>query len=503
MTKRKKKNALSLISLLLVLVILIGVELWYSNWKKNSVNSGEEQTTDNLALSAIDTANLSSLHYIAQDADLTLVLEDGVWKSEKDPKRPIKQDNVTSMVNLIGEIKADRLVSENPEDLGEYGLSEPTATLQATQKDGTSLTLQIGKEAIGGIGYYARINEDNKVYLLNSKYATGLKYSDTDMTNIEAGPIITAQNIRHIEIDNRDTADFELLFSQGNELDYSGTGMYPWVLLKPYEEGYTVDLTKVNDVLPNYSSFNFTSCVNYDSKDLSSYGLADPLASIYVQYYETNTKTLPKPEVDPTTGKQITGKSVNEDKDFKIYVGNMDEAGDYFVKTEGSNAVYTMSSATVNKMLQVNAFNLLNTFVAIPNIDSVDKINIEIEGKLYTMEIKRTAGKNAKGEEVTSAAYYYNGNATDEDTFKTVYKSMTAANYDSEIKADVTAGGQQPFMTISYHIFGKNKTITASYLPYDDSFYLVDTGNAIRFFADKRKIDDIAGTIKEFKTPTK
>jgi hypothetical protein len=74
---------------------------------------------------------------------------------------------------------------------------------------------------------------------------------------------------------------------------------------------------------------------------------------------------------------------------------------------------------------------------------------------------------------------------------------MISAQYDAKAEEKVSAEGTKPIMTIRYHIFGKGETtMTVSFLPYDDSFYLVDTGHTIRFFADKRQVDDIAKAVK-------
>jgi Ca2+/Na+ antiporter len=498
MAKRKKRNAITLVSLLLALAALIVVYVWYLNRNTASVDTQDE--TQTISFATIDKEQLSSLHYIGKDADITLVLMDGVWKSQEDPERPINQNYVTNMINAIDEISATRMVTETPENLEDYGLAEPSAYLQATQTDGLTVTLQIGAEISGGDGYYALVNEDKKVYLVDTTYGSGLQYSDLDLTAVETAPTITAENIQHIDIEKRDDEDFELLYDADNEIDNSGSGMLSWVILKPYEEGLAADSSKVSEIQPNYTSFNFITCVDYSGEDLSLYGLEEPMASINVGYYETRTETLDEPVVNPETGEEETEKTYYEDKEFKVYIGNQDEDGNYYVRKDDSNAVYTMATDSVDKMLQVDAFSLISSFVCIPNIDKVDKISIEIEGTNYTMEMKRTTGMNDAGEEETKTTYYYNGKEVEEDVFKDVYQIMIAAQYDAAIKEDIVTDGEEPYMTINYHLIGdKEKTLTASYLPYDDSFYIIKVADRTRFFADKRKIDDIAKAVIAFK----
>ncbi|MDF2538339.1 MAG: hypothetical protein K0S76_1360 [Herbinix sp.] len=507
--KRKNKNIVQMISLLMVLGVLIVGYVWYSNWKakegqpeETSEENVDDEPAQDIMLGSIDTTQISKLHYQAEEADLIFVLKDEVWILETEPERPINQSNVKDLINLIDEVKAERLINEDPEDLAEYGLSESKALLEATLADGTTLSYRIGDEAIDNEGYYALVNDDGKIYLLAGSYGSGLSYSNLEMTAVEEAPAITAANIQHIDVINRDSQDFEIVYDAENEYDNSNTGMFPWVMKKPYEDGYNLDTSKLTDLLTNYSTFDFISCIDYNSEDLATYGLADPAATIYVGYYESRTETLTEPEKDPATGEEITEKTYQEDKEFKLYVGNQEEEGNYYVRMEGSNAVYTISASSIDTMLWPDTFDLLNAFIHIPNIEAVDSITAEIDGVPYTMEIKRTTSKNDAGEEETTKTYYNNGNEVTEDNFKGVYQSMVSAKYDSELKEEVTTEGLTPILTISYHIFkDKDVTLTASYLPYNESFYLVDTGKKIRFLADKRQIDDIAKAIKEFKAP--
>ncbi|MGB4658623.1 MAG: DUF4340 domain-containing protein [Mobilitalea sp.] len=496
MTKRKKRNSITMVSLLLALAVLVGIYAWYMN--RDVAEDTTDTTIETISLGSVDTEQISSLHYVAQDADLTFVLQGDAWISEDEPERPINQDNVANMISSITDISATRLVTEVAEDIAEYGLAEPAGYLQAIQEDGTVITLQIGDEVIGAAGYYALVNDDKKVYIVTTSCGTALQYTNLEMTQVMAATEITAENIYHIEIMNRDGEDFELVYDPNNQYEESSSAVYSWVLLKPYAEGYSANDEKVSDLLANYAAFTYTSCVDYSGKDLSKYGLEDPAASIDVGYYVTSTETLEEPVTDPNTGEEITEKTVNTENELKIYVGNLDEDGEYYVKAEGSDAVYTMAADTVNTMLQVDAFSIISTYVCIPNIDDVDKITVDADGVINTMEIKRTTSTNTEGEEAV-AVYYHNDKEVTEDLFKGIYQDIIVAQYDAEAEEVTDTTGMDPYMTITYQLNDDKSTqLTASFLPYDDSFYLVDTGTGARFYADKRKIEDIASTVAAF-----
>ncbi len=510
MSRRKRKNAITLITLLLAMIALIVFYIWYSKEpgkggsdKQDTVEGTEGSTNqsaaDNLELAKMDTTLINSIRLINQAADLKLILKDSVWSSEAEPERPINQEKVVDLLSLAAVVKADKLIMTRPEDPAEYGLAEPAIYFEAVQSDGTSLRISIGDKAITGDGYYAQVNDSEAVYLLDSSYGTRMAYSTPDMTAIENAPVIEADSIYHIKLEKREGNNFELRYDTTNTVDKTGSGMFPWVVLQPYEEGYSAENSKVSDLLPNFASFKLLKNVDYTGKNLSQYGLEDPAAAITVGYYEYYTQTLDKPETDPNTGQEITEKTYYDEKSYKIYVGDRDDGENYYVRPEGSNSVYTMKAEVVEKMLQTDPFSILSSFVIIPNIDTVDKIEINIDGQPYTMEIKRETIKNDAGEEEKKATYYYNGKEASEDVFKDVYQIMIGAGYDKEILETVDEAKLRPTLSITYYLTNGN-SLTSSYLPYNDSFYIVKTqDNPIRFFTDKREIEEIKHTIKEFK----
>lgn len=505
MSRRKKKNAITMISLLLALVALIGFYLWYSDKdqqrdEKDGTGAVIEGIENNLTLATLDESLLQSFHIINSEIDMELLLQDGTWISKAEPGRPIKQENIKNMLRNLYQVDAKRIINEKPEDLAEYGLIKPQLYLRAVQTDGKTLTLKVGERAVGGEGYYALVDDRETIYLLDNRFGTGFHYSNLEMTALEVVPVIDSGNIYHVEVQRQDGENFELLYDTTNKADYSIRGMFPWVILQPYEEGYSADGTKVTEILPKFADFTLNTHVDYSGEKLALYGLDDPAASILVEYYETYMEELEVPEFDPDTGEKITEKVNAREQSFRLYVGNKVE-NDYYVKLEGSDSVYTMKAEKVDAMLNVDAFQAMASYIRIPMIDSVNRIDITIEGKLHIMEIQRETTQNDKGEEKVNASYYYNGNAVEEKTFKGVYQAMISAQYDTKIIGEVTGAESEPFMTITYYIDEDEKTLTTSYLPYDDSFYMIDTGYPIRFFADKRKIDEIATRVIEFKAP--
>lgn len=504
MSKRNRKNLITLLSLLLILSLFITFYIWNKN-RDNTLDKPkeqelEEETDDNLLLSSLDKELINRIHIANEYMEITLIVEDATWKDEVDPFRPIKQDYVLDMINILEEVRAIRLVNEDPTDLAEYGLDDPLIKVQVEEADGKSLILQIGQSAITSEGYYSLVNDHDSVYLLENSFAWAFNLSVEDIMAVAEGPEFDPQRIYYIEVLERDGEDFELLYEEG--LDDSGADMFPWKVLKPFDEGYAADGAKVGEILPIFGDFDFIATVEYDSQNLSKYGLEEPAASIHVGYYKYYVETLDKPQVNPETGEDMMEKTYYEQLDYKIHVGNKDEEGNYYVRQDYSNAVYTMEASKVDAMLEVEIIDVLNSFILIPNIKYVDRIDIEIQGVPYTMEIKRTSRVNEDGEEEEVVTYYYQEEEVDEGVFKDVYQVMIAAGYDGRIREEVDIQEGQAFMTLTYHTSrpdGRKESDTSSYYNYNDSLYIVSSDGNTRFFADKRKIDRVAETIIEFK----
>ncbi len=497
MAKRKKRNAVTLLSLLVILAALIGVYYWYRNRPEDSEDTTKD--SEKIELIMIDQEQLVRLHYIYDDADLILVKDGDTWKSEAEPDRPIDQDHVSSMIGYIDDLTASKLITEAPENLADFGLDKPTSYLQGTLADGSTVTLKVGNKVSTGDGYYAMVNEDNTVYMIANYIGNSFQYSNLEMTAVPDTLSIDAASIKHITIDLRDGEDFELLYDDsGHRYDSSGSKLNSWYILKPYKEGYTADSSEVSTLQSNYSSFDYISCVDYKAADLGKYGLGTPMATIDLEYTVTRTEELEEPETDPETGEEITEKTYYDPKEFTLFVGNLDEKEDYYVMIEGTKAVYTMDKDDIDKMINIDTFGLLNRFVLIPNIDRVDKVEADIQGSRYTMAMTRTTSKNDEGEDEVETTYTYNGNTVEETTFKKVYQTIISAMIDAEIKEEISIPLTEPYVTLTFYL-NDNTTVSASYYLYNDSFAIIESNGETRFFADRRKIEEIAKAVQEFK----
>lgn len=504
MAKRKKKNQIKLISLLLALVLLTGFYIWYSNrdkfGKKTDEDSNVSGEDTSLVIADMDLELVETIHFISENTDMTLVLENDVWKSEADKDLPINQNHVFDMLSLVDEVKALHLVNENPEDIEQYGLAKPDIYIEIMQSDNKSLKINLGYQAAGAKGNYAKLEGNDGVYVLPSSYKTSFAYSETEMTNIGYGLAIESSSIYHVQVLQKDGEDFELIFDPDATYQKHLSEMFSWLILKPYDEIYAADNAKVAELLPNYDSFNFDLCIEYQAEDFGKYGLEEPNASILIEYYQEVAKPLDKPTTDPDTGEEINQEIITVKKAFMIYVGDKNDQGDYYIRKDGDNGVYIMKAKDIDKMLSVDAFSIFNPYINLHSILTVDRIDIEINANPYSIVIDRETTTNAEGEEEVIEEYYYNGNSIDVEAVKDIYQILISSKYDTQLKEEVSTEDLQPLLSISYTI-NTGETYTSIYYIYDDSLYVVGNGisNSSRFASDKRSVDGLIKAIQEFK----
>ena len=160
MAKKKKKSAITMVSLLLTLVVLIGVYTWYSN-RDTKKDTPEDKKT--ISLVKVDTTKVTAIHYVGMDYDMNFILKDGIWKSKEEPDRPINQGNISGMLVAISNIEANQVIADTLSDVANFGLDKPKPWIEVTMEDGSKVSLKLGMQAPTGDGYYALVNNLSKV----------------------------------------------------------------------------------------------------------------------------------------------------------------------------------------------------------------------------------------------------------------------------------------------------------------------------------------------------
>ena len=514
MAGSKKKKNLTLIVLLIAMILMIAACFSLIKYNdKKAASDSEDSTKETETIANVDADTIETIYFKNKDNEMTLVKgEDGTWKNSEDEVFPVDQTKAENMMNAFTDISSSRTITEEVENLSDFGLDNPAITVTVTAKDGTKTTIVFGNEAPIGGGYYGTLNDDKKVYILTAAFYNNFNYTLNQMTAVETIPSITAANITHLTVLNKDKPGFEIVYDENKTADFAG--LTKWFMKQPYKTTLPADADAVNTLLGNYSSMSFTSCVDYNAKDLSKYGLDDPAATLYLEYFEEYTKdsdtaddkdTADTADSNTTDGKEAEKTKINYT--LELLFGSKDADGNYYVKTKDSNAVNVMSADTVEKLINIDAYSNVDHYINLVNLDSINQLDISFEGKTYTLTTEKakddtqtaddTQSGDSQKEEVTN--YYFNGTKAGEDEFKDLYQLIISPTTEREIPEEYFTSNtdQAPVMTLTYHQTDGN-TINIQYKPYDESYYVVNTNGTEYFLTDMRKVNDIKTALDGF-----
>lgn len=154
----------SFILLLAVLLVFVGV---YVGLKHLPEETEEEVTYVAYVL------DVTEISYKKQEGEMKFVEQDGSWIYPADEKVALDQSKVTSLVDNLSEVKAERIL-ENPDALADYGLEEPAYTLTLKDGNGSETILSIGNAT--GDSYYAKKEGSDTVYTISSTFVESMEF---------------------------------------------------------------------------------------------------------------------------------------------------------------------------------------------------------------------------------------------------------------------------------------------------------------------------------------
>lgn len=498
MALSRNKKSRNLILLLLLMIVMIGTLIWLMNYNKQKDTSEADTSEDTSAIVTMDTTTINTIYFKMPESEMTLILdEEGIWHNYLDEDFPVNQTYAANMASAFASITADRTITEGIEDLSEFGLEEPAATISATLKDGSATIIKLGSQVPVAGGYYATLNNDGKVYILPGTFYTTFDYTLAQMTEVEKIPAITAENITKLSINNKEKQSFEVVYDEDSPVDLSGFSNY--IINKPYSTPIPADTDAITTLFGNYTAMSFSSCVDYKGADLSQYGLDEPSSQINISYYEELTQ-----EADSTDSSTEDSSSNKEEGVTKVnyeltlLIGNKDSNGDYYAKLSDSNAVNIISASTVSTLTDINAYENSYKYINLINIDAVNSIDINVGDETYNLSIKRTT-ETVDGEDSQTATYYINSKEMEEDAFKTLYQVIIGPVTEREISEEQNITSNTPYMTVTYHLITTDEPLVIKYLPYDQNYYAVNTSGVQNFLTDIRKITEISDSLEAAK----
>lgn len=478
---KKRKNTLTLIAMLGLLVVMIGAYGLLLQHNKDVENTSDEEEEAQIPLNEIEESEIKELQVLNETTEFTLINKDEMWSLKEEEAFPVDQNTASNLASRMASLQATKEVIENANDLAEYGLDSPEITVTIKKSDDSTMTLSIGDQLTTGNDYYATINNETTVYVVEALVRNTFITEKNDLMQIEDLPSIKTELITGVKVTSNQFSNFTLMYDENNKDDYSGSSLYPWYITGHYKENANADLTAVNQLLTNYTSLSFKEGVDYKKENLDQYGLKTPENALTIWYRE---------------------EEGGEVKDLTLYLGNQNDQGEYYVRLEGFDSTYTIASSTVSALFDVDVYSITAKSTNLISIDSITNFTVNTGSISHMYTVEQEVSTDSEGKETTTDIFAVDGVVYEDDTnFRSFYQNLIGLTIEGILPEDATIK-EDPVLRISWQLKEEKangeKTYTVEYLPYDNDSYAVRTNDKLLFTISKEKVAAAIKAIKEF-----
>lgn len=152
-------------------VLLLAGGIWALSRETDSPGEGDAEGE---FLTNYEESALLNVELSPRDAEafvITVYDEDGQdrYAVQGYPERfPFDEYALSTVFSLSAQLENLRTIEQNPQSLLPYGLETPRTTVTMHLSDGTETVLYIGDETPMADGYYAKLEEDSRVCMIDS-----------------------------------------------------------------------------------------------------------------------------------------------------------------------------------------------------------------------------------------------------------------------------------------------------------------------------------------------
>lgn len=313
---------------------------------ENAQNAALEEAEANKPILELDKENPVSLRFKIGEQDVEFSYAEGVWEKSDDSTFPVKGDAVWKVLSDLSALSAVRTL-ENTADLSEYGFEEPQNTFVYTDGTGKTITWTIGANHAGTGDDYLLINDgEEKLYTISTTLRSSISTDLYDFASPEELPDLKEEEIQMLTVAE---ADETYRIYKENQT---------WYVENEKEEILPAEEDTVESELGSFSyALNYSDFVEHNCEEPASYGI-DGSTAVTILYSETaaseedtEISEVNKEEDLEENTENNEEKSSADLSELILYIGDVDEAGNYYVQKDGSREVHTMSADTLSVFL--------------------------------------------------------------------------------------------------------------------------------------------------------
>ena len=380
----------------------------------------------------IDPDAVQSLSWEYEGETLAFHRDGDGWRYDADEAFPVDGEKIQE---LLGQFEAfgAAFVITDVEDYAQYGLDDPTCTIQLATED-ESYTIELGNYSNMDEQRYVSTGDGN-VYLAVSD---PLDVYDTDLSGLIANDQVPGWT-QVTGLTFAGEQDYAVTRQEDSGLSYSEDDVY---FTQRDGESLPLDTDLVEGYLRSLQSLALTDYVTYNAteEELASCGLDEPQLTVTVDYTgedadgaETSGTFVLHISRDPEELAQAqadeeSGSDETEDTEEEVTA---------YARVGDSQIVYRLSSSDYQALMAASYDELRHQEVLWADFADVTRLDLSLEGEDYTI--------TAQGEG-DSRTWTCQGEELEIDELQSALEGLTAAEFTDEAPA------QQEEISLTVHL---------------------------------------------------
>ncbi len=470
--------------LLLAIVICALVAIYFIvKAIPDTEDPGTETTTVTATIPLVSKASIdvTKIRVINQYGDETYLRDENLsWTAERDQTSIINDTVLNRMATFGSSIYGITKVQESKNNLSIYGLDDPTQTITITYSDGSEVIFHIGMQNQVTREYYFMTDGVDGIYTVEAILSGYFNFSFNDLIMYADIMIPTeTDELQEMSI-SYDDNDWHLIrYEEGSPHDVSGTRA--WFMLGIFENEVAVDTTYLEAIQTWFTVLGLDFCEVYVATDaqLEEHGLAPgkEKGCLYYRYVDTASEAA-------------TGAEYSE----KIWLGNKTEDGlYYYVRPDNRDGIYKMLAENIDALLAYEEEMLLQKYISVINIDTVDSYSISMGDINYSASITGVGEVGAK-----TYTHYHNNKALEVDASKSFYSALIGVYAEKGYIVKEQPTGK-PVLTITFNRNTENLPVyKVDFYEHSVSYYKVAVNGELSYLVNARDFKTLNETITSF-----
>lgn len=352
---------------------------------------------------------------------------------------PLLEASAKGLFNSGETLRLETVIRENCQDMDEFGLADPQATVTILSYSGAAAKFHIGDKSPNGDYYYMCVDGENTVYLITTLFAERYLRSVVDYCDKKIyKTFVPYEDFTGLTVKS---PEGEFVFRMATEEEKKNGIFFGGIAMeKPFLWGG--DSTAMENVMKTMVALSATdvAAVCVEEKDLAQYGLdaasrTEILLSVYADENPVMYNNTTNPFYDST---KPSGKFT----DFTVSYWVGDEVdGMVYVMYEDRAVVYTVPRDTFY-WLQWRPYQYCNKMLFGEYLSNLTSLTVSNTSGEWEFLLKNADSNDKEELEVTC-----NGTSVVNTDFRTFYANLMTV-YPSGEATEVS--GKTPALTIRY-----------------------------------------------------